>query len=203
MTSPPSVKKVRGLTISDWLTLIRLASIPVLWIVAFVLRDPYWVGIGAAVAAFTDIIDGPIARRRHLTTARGSRLDSITDHLLTASIALWIIWFRPTFIAERWPLLAAWAVVGLTALVVGWVRFHRIGDLHLYSAKVAGALAYLFAIWLLIFGTYNDVVFYVVIALMLVGSGENLLVVSTLKSVDEHVGSILLRARRRTTGKER
>ena len=203
----PRSARVKGagrLTISDWLTLVRLASVPILWIVALIWRDPFWVGIGAAVAAFTDVLDGPIARHSHKTTARGSRLDSIADHLLTFSIAGWVIWFRPDFIAEQVYLLAAWGIVGVSALIVGWVRFRRIGDLHLYSAKVAGALMYLFAIWLLIFGTYNETVFYVVIATLFIGSGENLLVVSTRKSVDERIGSILLRPRRRTasTGRD-
>lgn len=190
-----------GLTISDRLTLIRLASTPILWIVAAVLRDPFWLGIGAAVAAFTDVLDGPIARRSHRTTARGSRLDSIADHLLTASIALWVVWLRPAFVAEHHPLLAAWAILGVAAIVVGWVKFRRIGDLHLYSAKVAGVLAYLFAIWLLIFGTYSEAVFYVLIAMLFVASGEHLLVVMTRDSVDEHVGSILLSPRRHITDK--
>ena len=194
----PRLQAAGRLTISDWLTIARLVSVPILWIVAFLLRDPFWVGIGAAVAAFTDVLDGQIARRTHRTTARGSRLDSIADHLLTASIVLWLVWLRPTFIAEQLPLLAAWAIVGLTALLVGWVRFRRIGDLHLYSAKVSGVIAYLFAIWLLIFGTYNETVFYVVMACLFIGSAENLLVVATRKSVDEHVGSILLRRGRQT-----
>jgi phosphatidylglycerophosphate synthase len=190
------------LTISDWLTLFRLVSVPILWIVALIWRDPFWAGIGAAVAAFTDVLDGPIARHSHRTTRRGSRLDSIADHLLTFSIAAWVIWFRPAFIAEQYPVLAAWAIVGVAALLVGWVRFRRIGDLHLYSAKVAGALMYLFALWLLIFGTYNETIFYVVMATLFIGSGGNLLVVSTRKSVDEHVGSILLPARDRSGGAE-
>jgi phosphatidylglycerophosphate synthase len=180
------------LTIPDWLTLLRLLSVPILWIVAFV-SGPFWLGIGLSAAAFTDVIDGPIARRSHRTTARGSQLDSIADHVLTASTALWLIWLRPGFVADRLPLLAAWAAIGVTALVVSWVRFRRIGNIHLYSAKVAGLFGYLFAIWLLLFGTYSETLFYVLMATVFVASGESLLVVATRKTVDEHVGSIFCR----------
>lgn len=180
------------LTVPDALTVSRLVSVPILWVVALV-WGPFWLGIGLCAAAFTDVIDGPIARRSHRTTAHGSRLDSIADHLLTASTALWLIWLRPAFVAERLPLLAAWATIGVIALVVGWVRFRRIGDIHLYSAKVAGAFGYLFAIWLLLFGTYSEPLFYVLMASMFVASGESLMVVATRERVDEHVGSILCR----------
>jgi phosphatidylglycerophosphate synthase len=176
--------------------------VPILWIVALV-RGPFWLGIGVAVAAFTDVIDGPIARHSHRTSARGSQLDSIADHLLTASTAIWLVWFRRAFITDRLPLLAAWAIVGLAALVVGWVRFRRIGDLHLYSAKVAGAFGYLFAIWLLVFGTYSETLFYVLMASLFIASGESLLVVATRGTVDEHVGSIFLSSGHGTSRHER
>jgi phosphatidylglycerophosphate synthase len=198
----PGERAAGRLSLPDRLTLVRLVSVPVLWIVAL-FREPLWLGVGVIVAAFTDIIDGPIARRSHRTTARGSRVDSIADHLLTASIALWIVWLRPAFVAEHLPLLAAWAILGAAALLVGWVRFRKIGDLHLYSAKVAGTLGYLFAIWLLLFGTYSTAAFYVLMAVLFVASGESLLVVATRATVDEHVGSILLPPGRRASGSDR
>jgi cardiolipin synthase len=195
----PEQRSAPRVTIPDALTLTRLMSVPILWIVAFV-RGPFWLGIGLAAAAFTDVLDGQIARRSHRTTARGSQLDSIADHVLTASTVLWLVWFRPDFIAERLPWLATWAILGVTALVVSWVRFRRIGDLHLYSAKVAGLMGYLFAIWLLLFGTYNTTLFYVLMATVFVGSGESLLVVATRETVTAHVGSIFLSSRTTPAG---
>src|SRR5690606_25427113 len=138
-----------------------------------------WLGVGVMVAALTDVVDGPIARRLRRSTARGSRLDSIADHALTASTGVWIVLLRPEFVVEQLALLIAWAALGGSALLVGWVRFRRIGDLHLYSAKAAGTLGYLFAIWLLLFGTYSVGVFRVVVAICILASLETLLVVST------------------------
>jgi hypothetical protein len=108
-------------------------------------------------------------------------------------VALWIVWLRPTFVVEQLPLLALWLVLGIGALLVGWRRFGRFGDLHLYSAKVAGALAYLFAIWLLMFGTYSVSIFRIVIATCILAAAENLLVLLSRDFVDEHVGSIFKR----------
>lgn len=159
-------------------------------------RETTWLGVGLAVAAFTDVLDGAIARRYHSKTPRGSRLDSIADHTLTASTAFWLVLLRPDFVAEQLPLVGAWVALGVTALLVGWLRFRKVGDLHLYSAKVAGTLGYLFAIWLLLFGSYSQIAFYVVIAACMLASLESLLVVSIRSRVDEHIGSILLSPRR-------
>ena len=174
------------------LTRFRLASVPVLWVVAL-LAEPFWLGAGVAIAAATDVADGPIARYYRRATAEGSRLDSIADHALSASVALWIVWLRPTFVVDQLPLLALWLALGIGALLVGWLRFGRFGDLHLYSAKVSGALAYLFAIWLLMFGTYSVSIFRIVIAVCILAAAENLLVLLSRGAVDEHVGSIFKR----------
>ena len=190
------------LTIPDALTVARLLSVPILWVVALA-YGPFWLGIGLGAAAFTDVLDGQIARRSHRTTARGSQLDSIADHVLTASTVLWLVWLRPDFVADRLPWLATWAILGVSTLVVSWLRFRRIGDLHLYSAKVAGVMGYLFAIWLLMFGTYNPALFYVLMLTVFVGSGESLLVVATRTTVDAHVGSILLSSRAAPTATHR
>jgi hypothetical protein len=81
------------------------------------------------------------------------------------------------------------------------VRFRRIGDLHLYSAKIAGTLGCLFLFRLLVFGTYSATVFHVVIAICMVASTESLLVVSTRTTVSEHVGSLFLRSPRDLPGR--
>jgi cardiolipin synthase (CMP-forming) len=182
------------------LTLVRLWMLPFLWLLAGLGRTS-WLGLGVAAAAVTDVIDGILARALHQTTERGSRLDSLADHLLSASIICWLLWLRPDFVRNELPLLAGWAILGATALLVGWVKHRRFGDLHLYSAKVAGFLAYLLAIWILLFGTYRPIVFRVVAALCVIAAMETLLVFSTRRSVDERVGSVLFRPRHEASGR--
>jgi cardiolipin synthase (CMP-forming) len=171
------------------LTVARIALLPALWLLA-ARAETFWLGVGVAVAASTDVVDGALARALGATSSLGSRLDSIADHLLIASVAVWIAWLRPEFVAEQLPLLALWAAVGAAALAVGWLRFRRFGDLHLYSAKVAGTLGFLFAIGLLLFDSYSPALFYLVIAACLAASVETLLVFLTRAAVDEHIGSI-------------
>ena len=191
----------RRTTWPDRLTLLRFYSLPVLWILAAT-RFTSWLAVGVAVAASTDVMDGIIARRSHQVTERGSRRDSIADHLLSASVAVWLIWLRPDFVArELWP-LAGWASLAMVTLATGWVKHGRVGNLHLYLSKLAGASGYLFAVWVLYFGTYDRLLFHVVLIVCVLGTGEALVVFATRTTVDSHVGSILNPAnlRRRDRG---
>lgn len=187
-----------GWSVPTRITLVRLGSVPVLWVVALS-GDSYWLGVGVLLASFTDVLDGAIARRWGLVTRMGSRLDSIADHLLTLSLVLWLALLRPGFVTAHLAVLAGWGALAAGAILVGWLRFRRIGDLHLYSAKIAGTLAYAFAVWLLLFGSYHPVAFHAVAAIGYVAAAETLLAFATRTTVDERMGSLLHLPRRRST----
>jgi phosphatidylglycerophosphate synthase len=180
-------------TLPDFITLSRLVLTPVLWVLALLGERPL-LGVLVAVAGFTDILDGFLARRLGRTSRWGSQFDSIADIVLIASITIWLVMLRPDFYREYGTVLLAWAALALVTLVVGWVRFRRFADMHLYSAKAAGFVGYLFVIYLLMFDGPAAPFFYVAIGLAFAGTGETLLVMLTRSNVDEHVGSILRRA---------
>ena len=183
-------------SVPNLLTWSRLVALPFLWMLAAsgAVRE---LGIGVAAASATDALDGAIARRFHSETSRGSRLDSIADHLLTASTSVWLVWLRPEFVRAQLPLLAAWLLLAGAALLASWLRFRRLADLHLYSAKVAAIVGYLFAVWLLVVGDYSERVFYLVLLVCAVAPAETLAVVLTRDVVDERVGSVFRRPRGR------
>ncbi len=95
------------LTIPTWLTLARIVMIPVLVVVFYL---PYkWTGVAAmlifALAAFTDWLDGWIARRYHQYSAFGAFLDPVADKLMVSTALFLIVQSHPT------PWMAIWAAV--------------------------------------------------------------------------------------------
>lgn len=142
------------------------------------------------MAGLTDVMDGILARRFHVASATGSRKDSIADHLLFASTLGWLVLLRPEFIREEAELLLLWLSVGVSSLVVGWLKFRRIGDLHLYSAKVAVVLGLVFAVQTLVFDSYSRWLFILGIVTAILAAAETLLVQIRRDRVDEHIGSI-------------
>jgi phosphatidylglycerophosphate synthase len=181
-------------TPADGLTLVRLVAVPILWVLA-ALGLPVHLGIGIALAGLTDVLDGPVARRTGRSSRVGSQLDSGADLLLMASIVAWMAWLRPDFLAANLVPLALWATIGTASLVATWLRFGRVGDLHLYSAKAAGVAGYVFVVWLFVLGDHSPLFFALAVGLAILAATETLLIALTRRRADESVRTIFSRQR--------
>ncbi len=177
---------------ADYLTLPRLLSVPVLWALAS-LESTLWLGIGLALAGLTDVLDGPVARYTGKSSEYGGQLDSTADILLMASIFWWFVLLTPEFFLDNATPLVIWAVIGTVAVMATYIKFGRVGNLHLYSAKTAGVLGYLFAVSYFVFGSYSQVFFMVVAIVAILAATETLLVALTRDRAGDATGSILLR----------
>lgn len=162
----------------DALTWARLLALPVLWALAL-LRMREALAIGATAVAFTDLLDGMLARRLGVASRRGGALDSRADHLLSISMVLWLVMLRPEFFRERWLPLTLWSVLALGVLAVGWLRRGQPVNLHLTSGKAASFLGWAFGLLLLYRGAYAPAFFWITISLTTLAALEALLVIAT------------------------
>jgi phosphatidylglycerophosphate synthase len=180
----------------DQLTLTRLLLAAPLWVFA-VLRLRSWLGLGLLVAGLTDVLDGAVARRSGGVTRFGSQLDSVADMLIITSMVIWLRMLRPEFFRMYATPILIWATLGIATLILGWIRFRRVGDVHLWSAKVAGVLGYLFTVYMLTFDRPAAPFFWIAIGAAFVSAGETLIVMATQSTIDEHAGTVLRMRRRR------
>jgi phosphatidylglycerophosphate synthase len=181
-------------TPADVLTLLRLVAVPVLWVLA-ALQLTVALGIGIALAGLTDVLDGPVARMTGRSSRVGSQLDSLADLILMTSIVAWIAWLHSDFLRANLLPLGAWAIIGTASLVATWLRFGRVGNLHLYSAKTAGVVGYIFVVWLFVLGSYSPAFFVVAVGLAILGATETLLVALTRDRADETIRTLFSRPR--------
>jgi phosphatidylglycerophosphate synthase len=180
----------------DQLTALRLVATPILWVFALLhLRTA--LGIGLALAGLTDVLDGFFARRMHRTTRTGSQLDSIADMTLIISIVIWLFMLRPDLFRDYGPILVVWSCLGVLTLLVGWIKFRRFGNLHLYSAKAAGVIGYSFALYMLMFDRPAAPFFWIAIGAAFLATTESLLVLLFRSRVDEAAGTLLRFGRQR------
>jgi phosphatidylglycerophosphate synthase len=175
---------------------MRMLLIPAISVAAL-LGDGWLVGVGLLVAGATDFFDGYLARRLGQESAAGARLDSLADNLLLISAMAWIELLHPEILRENTVLVAATFGLYLASLSVGLIKFHQLGNLHLYSSKVAGGALYSFAVITLITGAYEPLLLWLAAAAFIVSSAETLLGQLLFSGVDENMGSILLAPRRR------
>lgn len=183
-------QQMRGLP--NQLTVLRLALIPVLWAAAgFGLTAV--VAVGLTCAALTDALDGYLARRLGQVSSFGSRLDAVADTAMLISTASWTVMLRPEVIHDH-PVLVTFAtLLALGSLAVGWVRFRRVADLHLYSARAAAIAGYPFVVHTLLQKRdhYLEPLFYLTVALALVASIEALVIQLTRSTGDVSIGSVM------------
>ncbi len=110
------------ITAANWLTLIRLAVVPLFWY-SF-LNDSPLLRVLASIlfigGSLTDLYDGKLARKRREETAFGNFMDPLADKLLVLS-AYWALLIREDFsglftLALVWISLITLREVGLTLM---------------------------------------------------------------------------------------
>lgn len=179
------------LTIPNLISAFRLFLIPVLWIFAF--RDmPVVVAVGVLVAAFSDTLDGVLARRLNKVSKFGSKLDSLADNLLKPSVIIWLLMLEPELLSDHPIILLVAITVYAASLTVGLVKFKRFGNLHLYSGKIGSVLQYIFIVHALVTPGYSQLLFYIAVGIFIFTNTEALILQLTRSEVNEHLGSIFL-----------
>lgn len=176
----------------------RLVLVPVLWVLALQ-GETVAVGAGLVLAGATDILDGRLARRLGVASARGAALDSLADNLLVPSGVAWLVLLRSDVAVHFAAPLAVWLVLYAAFLGLGLVKFRRFGNLHLYSAKAAAIVAYVFITVCFLVPGIPVALGWVALGMSTVGVVEGLACQLICDEVDENAGSVLkvLAGRRR------
>jgi len=173
------------------ITAIRLVLIPILWVCAF-LGLAEWVGIGLAVAYLTDILDGLVARKMHISSAFGAKLDSLADNLLQPCVLIWLWMLRPAVFQDYPGLWAVAILIYFSSLAVGLIKFRRFGNLHLASSRYGSIILFVFAIYTFLSSQYSAALLILALASSIISSSETLILQLILKKVNEHLGSLIL-----------
>ena len=122
-------------------------------------------------AAITDVIDGPIARRRGPST-RGANLDAVADAALLAATAGALVALHPAIAFENGLLLPATLSTYAAGTGATWLAQRRFVDPKQLTAKVAGGALYVFALFTLATGVYVPAVFAIAAGALMVSSAD-------------------------------
>ena len=176
-------------SIPNLITGSRVVALPVLW--GFALAGNHLVvGAGVFYAWFTDAVDGFLARRLDSVSAWGSQFDSLADTLMFVSAMAWVVMLRPGFILEYALPLGVWVGLGVVNYTVAWIRFRRLPDVHLYSAKAANFVGFLFVAYLLAFGIYPPPVVWGVLGICIAAAVETFVVVVAFPRLETGIRTV-------------
>lgn len=128
-----------------------------------------------AVAAISDLIDGPIARRFNATSVLGSRLDSYGDVVLVGAI-LFCIWkVHRDVVYAFWVPITTIGITQVTSWLISLIKFSKITSYHSYIAKIWALAIFIAAMSLFAFD-YARVLFWIVIVLGIISNIEDIII---------------------------
>ena len=160
-------------TVPNWISLIRLVMVPLLWVWAIQGKYP-WVGYGLIFTLVTDVLDGLCARLLDQCTEIGEKLDSFADHILLLSMLLWLVLYRTEIITHGgWLLIPAAGLYGLV-MIIGLIKTRRFGGAHLLEGKPLAFFGFLFVVQTM-FDIFSVPIYYGLIASWTIHSLVNLL----------------------------
>lgn len=127
-------KQKRIWTVPNVLTMIRMALIPVYWVLMIGYKLNYWALAVFVLAACTDMLDGFLARKYHQITDFGKLMDPLADKLMTLSVMATLL-IRGII---RWEPLALLALKEFIMLLGGVLLYNRKIVVHsLFVGKFA------------------------------------------------------------------
>lgn len=131
------MKKKELLTIPNLISSYRLLVFPL--ILYFIIAGyERLFAIFLVINLFTDLIDGMIARRFHMETELGARLDSFADNLTYLLAFTGLLVFK---LEDLRPHLISFSIfIGVLVLtvVVSLIKFRKFPSFHLYTTKISG-----------------------------------------------------------------
>jgi CDP-diacylglycerol--glycerol-3-phosphate 3-phosphatidyltransferase len=141
----------KNFNIADWFSFYRIVAVPIL--VYLIWLDERLIFTSFLMVSYTtDALDGHLARKLKITSARGSQLDSMGDQvtLVVGLMALWV--FENEFIKENLLLIAIAFVPYLLQMVIAFLKYGRATAFHTYLAKTSAVIQGVFILWTLFFG---------------------------------------------------
>ena len=181
------------MNIPNSLTLFRIALIPCL-ILIFYLSDntlsPYQKNLTATLiflfAAITDWLDGYLARKLKITSARGSQLDSFGDQITFIIGLIGLFYFENDFIKKNLTILLIAFVPYIIQMLIAFYKYGKATAFHTYLAKTSAVLQSLFILWSLFFNPEYSL-FYIMI---IIGILETIEEVSLIFIYDTWVSDV-------------
>lgn len=141
----------KNFNIADWFSFYRVLAVPLL--LALLWFDERLLFSWFLLISYsTDAIDGFLARRLKITSARGAQLDSIGDQItfIVGLIGLWV--FENTFILENLTLIIIAFAPYIIQMLIAFKKYGKATAFHTYLAKSSAIIQAGFILWTLFFG---------------------------------------------------
>ncbi|MEP0132549.1 MAG: CDP-alcohol phosphatidyltransferase family protein [Eudoraea sp.] len=177
--------RFRDFNIADWFSFYRIAAVPFLLTLIW-LNERELFSWFLLVSYSTDAIDGFLARKLKITSARGSQLDSYGDQVTLVVGLIGLIKFEPDFMQENYPLILIAFVPYILQMIIAYKKYGKATAFHTYLAKLSAVIQGVFILWLLFFGP----VYWLFYTMIIIGVLETIEEITLIYLYDQWVAGV-------------
>lgn len=175
----------KNFNIADWFSFYRILAVPLLLALVF-LELRTWFTWFLLVSFLTDAIDGFLARKLKITSARGSQLDSMGDQITLIVGIVGLFQFEPTFMREHLLLLLVVFIPYTVQMIIAFAKYGKATAFHTYLAKFSAIVQSVFILWLLFFEPVEWLFYF----MLVVGVVETIEEISLIFMFDQWVEGV-------------
>ncbi|MFD0761216.1 CDP-alcohol phosphatidyltransferase family protein [Lutibacter aestuarii] len=140
----------KNYNIADWFSFYRIAAAP--WLICLLLLDNRNLFTWFLLVSYsTDMIDGFLARKLNIASARGSQLDSFGDQITFAIGLLGLFVFEYEFLKKNYLLILIAFLPYVIQMLLAFIKYKKATAFHTYLAKLSAIVQAVFILWLLFF----------------------------------------------------
>lgn len=165
----------KNFNIADWFSFYRIVAAPFL-LLLIVLDHRLAFAWLLLISYLTDAIDGYLARRLKITSARGSQLDSFGDQITFFVGLIGLFFFETNFIKTNLALILIAFVPYVVQMFIAYLKYGKATAFHTYLAKLSAILQSVFILWSLFFAPQNTL-FYIMIIIGLLETFEEIILI--------------------------
>jgi len=165
----------KNYNIADWFSFYRIAAAPFLLILLWLGERELFTWL-LLISYCTDMIDGFLARKLKISSARGSQLDSLGDQLTFLMGLLGLMIFEYDFIKENYLIIIIAFIPYIMQIVIAYKKYGKATAFHTYLAKLSAFIQGIFILWSLFFSPVYWL-FYLMIALGLLETLEEIILI--------------------------
>lgn len=165
----------KNFNIADWFSFYRIAAAPFLLLILWLDEREVFTSF-LLVSYCTDMIDGFLARRLKITSARGSQLDSFGDQITFVVGIIGLLIYEFDFMKEHSFYIILVFVPYIFQMIIAFIKYRKATAFHTYLAKLSAITQAVFILWLLFFEPIYWL-FYVMIVLGLLETIEEIVLI--------------------------
>tara|TARA_R110001583_G_scaffold46977_1_gene147147 strand:+ start:1232 stop:1810 length:579 start_codon:yes stop_codon:yes gene_type:complete len=175
----------KNFNIADWFSFYRIIAAPLLIILLYIGNREVFTWF-LLISYCTDAIDGFLARKLKITSARGSQLDSFGDQITFIIGLIGILVFEYNFIQENYVLIIVSFSPYIFQMLIAFIKYGKSTAFHTYLAKLSAIVQSIFILWLLFF----EPVYWLFYVMIILGILETIEEVALIFMYDNWVAGV-------------